>query len=265
MQTPVRSSQRSAEGAGDTIEGTDRSDAPPPRPEPRRVVRVSALAKVQRATSPRREELAVYARKTRARLKAGVKHRGKMEGFKVEPLPLAVAQLVTVDVVAQALDSGVCGLCEQTRSGLSVQCIRWVAAPPSADLAALCRSCTEDVHVRRVPQRQQAKREVPKLYTLWRKETEKRFDANGQRLRYFKETMQEMMRVGPRRESELKIRIGAVEWELMKRLCEDGTGGVVAMKERERMKKADDAAFDDADAAEQCGVVLGSDGLWREM
>ena len=50
----------------------------------------------------------------------------------------------------------------------------------------------------------------------------------------------------------------------MKRLCEDGTGGVVAMKERERMKKADDAAFDDADAAEQCGVVLGSDGLWRE-
>ena len=261
-----------AEGGGDSVEAA--------RPVPTRTWTVSVEAPPVRAPDAVRAALDVYTRKLRARLRRGVKHRMGGDGFKVEPVPQRVAARVTVDAVATVFPAGKtggrCGLCQRHHdAGLSVQCVRWDGA--AVTLAALCRGCVEAFHVRRAvkPAASATRKKSVKAYTLWRERTEKTFADRGERLEYFRKTLEEVdkdkkpkLHRGKRPETELMKRIGRAEWELFERLDElkHEANDTAAWRKKVAEREMDAAAKEEVRVREELedDFVRGSDGIWRE-
>ena len=132
-----------------------------------------------------------YVQKLRKRLREGVKmRRGTGDGWKVRPVSVSVAALVTKKAVANIFPTGVaegvCGMCVQQCTGLSLQLVS--SSEESVTLTPLCASCVVAFNVAK-PKRGEPVRKIDKLYSVWKRLAKVEFKGREDRrekVAYFK-------------------------------------------------------------------------------
>ena len=128
--------------------------------------------------------------------------------------------------------------------------------------------------MRRTKKRPPPTKSVMKAYTLWRTQTEKKFETAGERLRYYVTTRDEVENDNAvpcrgKGDTPLKKRIGEKEWELFR-----GLGDALAHANKtQQFKRMQKHRQEEEEAkAEACELELlqadmrqNMDGSWRSV